>query len=120
MFKKTLSALLALMAAGAFAAVDINNASSADLDSIKGIGPSTSNKILEQRKAAKFKDWNDLIQRVPGIGEKRAARLSTEGLTVNGEGFKAAATPMASSAEGKTAKSGKPAMTAPASMSTKP
>jgi competence protein ComEA len=84
------AALLALTAAAAFAAVDVNNASVADLDSIKGIGPGTSTKILDARKSAKFKDWGDLIERVPGIGDKRAAKLSAEGLTVNGEAFKGA------------------------------
>ncbi|MDO9203153.1 MAG: helix-hairpin-helix domain-containing protein [Hydrogenophaga sp.] len=89
MIKKTLATLLALFAAAALAAVDANEASVADLDSIKGIGPGTSAKILEQRKAAKFKDWDDLVQRVSGIGDKRAAKLSAEGLTVNGTPFKA-------------------------------
>lgn len=89
MIKKTLATLLALFAAAAFAAVDVNDASVADLDSIKGIGPGTSAKIVEQRKAAKFKDWDDLIQRVSGIGDKRAAKLSAEGLTVGGTPFKA-------------------------------
>lgn len=92
MFKRILSALLALAASAAFAAVDVNNASVADLDSIKGIGPGTSTKILDARKSAKFKDWGDFIQRVPGIGDKRAAKLSAEGLTVNGEAFKGAPT----------------------------
>lgn len=94
MFKKTLACLLSLFAAASFAAVDINTATVADLDSIKGIGPGTSTKILEARKSAPFKNWGDLIQRVPGIGDKRAVKLSAEGLTVNGEAFKpAAATP---------------------------
>ncbi len=91
MFKKILTSLLALLAAASFAAVDLNTATVADLDSIKGIGPSTSAKILEARKASPFKNWGDLIQRVPGIGDKRAAKLSSEGLTVNGDGFKPAA-----------------------------
>lgn len=90
MLKKITTALLALCTAAAFAAVDVNDASVADLDSIKGIGPGTSAKIVEQRKAAKFKDWNDLIQRVSGIGDKRAAKLSAEGLTVAGTAFKGA------------------------------
>ena len=90
MFKKILTSLLALLAAASFAAVDLNTATVADLDSIKGIGPSTSAKILEARKASPFKIWGDLIQRVPGIGDKRAAKLSSEGLTVNGDGFKPA------------------------------
>ena len=91
MLKKIAASLLSLLAAASFAAVDINTATVADLDSIKGIGPSTSTKILDARKTSPFKDWNDLIQRVPGIGGKRAAKLSSEGLTVNGEGFKPAA-----------------------------
>jgi len=89
MIKKTLATLLALFAAAAFAAVDVNDASVADLDSIKGIGPGTSAKIVEQRKAAKFKNWDDLVQRVSGIGDKRAAKLSAEGLTVGGAPYKA-------------------------------
>lgn len=93
MFKKLLAGLLAMFAAISFAAVDINKATSADLDSIKGIGPSTSTRMLDERKTAPFKDWADLIQRVPGIGDKRAAKLSAEGLTVNGEAFKPAAKP---------------------------
>lgn len=88
MFRKLLSILCAVYAVGAFAAVDVNTASPADLDSIKGIGPGTSTKLLEIRKSGKFKDWGDLIERMPGIGEKRAAKLSAEGLTVNGESYK--------------------------------
>lgn len=89
MKKLLLAAVFSLLAASAFAAVDVNKASEADLDSIKGIGPGTSATIIEQRKAAPFKNWEDLITRVPGIGDKRADKLSKEGLTVNGEGFKA-------------------------------
>lgn len=87
MLKRALAALLAGITLSAFAAVDANDAPLADLDSIKGIGPGTSAKIVEARQSAKFKDWSDFITRVPGIGEKRAAKLSAEGLTVNGAGF---------------------------------
>ena len=89
MFKKTLFLLLSLATTFAMAALDVNTASDAYLDSVKGIGPGTSGKMLEQRKAGKFKDWSDLIARVPGIGEKRAAKLSNEGLTVNGAKYTA-------------------------------
>lgn len=90
-----LTALLSLATTLSMAAVDVNKASEADLDSINGIGPGTSSKIMEQRKVAPFKNWGDLITRVPGIGDKRAAKLSEQGLNVNGEGFKptAAAAP---------------------------
>lgn len=91
MMKKLLSSvLLSLLATASIAAVDINTATVADLDSIKGIGPGTSEKILTARKASPFKDWGDFMQRVSGIGEKRATKLSAEGLTVNGAAFKPA------------------------------
>lgn len=91
MLKKAITLLLSLATTIAMAAVDVNTATEADLDSIKGIGPGTSGKMLEQRKASKFKDWPDLIARVPGIGDKRAAKLSAEGLTVNGAKYQPAA-----------------------------
>lgn len=90
LIRKTLALLLSLAATVAMAAVDVNAASEADLDSIKGIGPGTSGKVLEARKTSKFKDWSDLIARVPGIGDKRAAKLSAEGLTVNGAKYQQA------------------------------
>ena len=70
----------------AFAQVDINKADQAALDGIKGIGPSMSQKILDERKkGGDFKDWADVQGRVKGIKEKSAVRLSSAGLTVNGQ-----------------------------------
>lgn len=93
MRKYLIAALLSLASLTSFAGVDVNKASAADLDSIKGIGPSTSTKIIDARKTTPFKDWADLVKRVPGIGEKRAAHLSAQGLTVNGEAYKSAYAP---------------------------
>ena len=91
MFKK-LIAFVAMMAATiAFAAVDVNKATSAELDSIKGIGPGTAEKIMKARAAGDFKDWADLEKRVAGIKDKRAVKLSAAGLTVGGASFAGAA-----------------------------
>lgn len=124
MLKKFLAVALALAAASAFAAIDVNKATAAELDGINGVGPGLSNRILEERrKAGNFKDWADLIGRVSGIQESRAATLSAEGLTVNGVAFKpakpaaqtaqaavpAASAASAAAASGKQAKAGKPA-----------
>lgn len=87
MLKKLLAVLAMFYAALSFAAVDVNSASPADLDSVKGIGPGIAGQIVEERKKGNFKDWNDFIGRVKGIGEKNAARLSEGGLTVNGAAF---------------------------------
>lgn len=120
MWKQLLAAVLAFAAAASMAAVDVNKATVADLDSIKGIGPGTSAKILEARQKAPFKNWDDLISRVPGIGEKRAAKLSSEGLTVQGEDFKGvAATAKAEKAE-KAEKGAKPKEAKPGTEDKKP
>ena len=87
MFKYIVSVVVALASSWAMAAVDVNKATVADLDSIKGIGPGTSAKVLKAREQAAFKDWSDLIQRVGGIGPKKAAQLSDNGLTVNGQTY---------------------------------
>ena len=93
MFKRIALMGLALTTTWAMAAVDVNKASVADLDSIKGIGPGTSAKVLKAREQAAFKDWADLIQRVGGIGPKKAAQLSDNGLTVNGQTYGGAVKP---------------------------
>lgn len=105
MMKKILALVAMLYAAACFAAVDVNKAGAAELDSIKGIGPGISTKILDERKKGNFKDWNDFIERVKGVGEGNAAKFSAEGMTVNGAGFKgAAAAPAAKKEEKPVAK----------------
>jgi competence protein ComEA len=103
MLKKILALVAMLYAAACFAAVDVNKATAADLDGIKGIGPGISAKILDERKKGNFKDWTDLIDRVKGLGEGNAAKFSTEGLTVNGAAFKGAAAAAATKKDEKKA-----------------
>lgn len=91
MLKKLLAVVAMLFAAASFAAVDVNKATAAELDAIKGIGPGISGKILDERKKGNFKDWNDFIERVKGVGEANAAKFSSEGLTVGGAAFKGVA-----------------------------
>ena len=87
MLKKLLLLATMFFAAACFAAVDVNKATEAELDGIKGIGPSLSGKILQARQKGLFKDWADLRQRVKGIGSKSAVKLSEAGLSVNGAGY---------------------------------
>ncbi len=91
MIKKLLAVAAMWIAAAAFAAVDVNKATAAELDGIKGIGPGISGKILDERKKGNFKDWNDFIERVKGVGEGNAAKFSAEGMTVGGAGYKGVA-----------------------------
>ena len=91
MFKKLLAFVATMYVAMAFAAVDVNKATSAELDSIKGIGPVKSALIMAERKKAPFKDWNDFVTRVKGVGTGSATKFSAEGMTVNGASYKASA-----------------------------
>lgn len=85
MLKKWLLAIASVLVIGtAFAGVDVNKADQAALDSVRGIGPTMSKAILEERKKGNFKDWNDLQVRVKGIGDKSSEKFSQAGLTVNG------------------------------------
>ncbi len=111
MFKKLL-AVVALLCAVTSHAADVNKATEAELDGVRGIGPAMTKRIMDERKKGEFKDWNDLITRVQGIGPANAARFSKEGLTVKGEAFKAAAATLADQASKADKSAGKKADTA--------
>ena len=117
MLKKLLAIVAMLFAMSAFAAVDVNKASLAELDAVKGIGPALSTKIVDERKKGNFKDWNDLITRVSGVGEKSAANLSAAGLTVGTTSF--AGAPAAAPAAMKKDDKAAPATAAPAAPAAK-
>jgi competence protein ComEA len=87
MFKKILTFFAAMSVVAAFAAVDVNKASEAELDGIKHIGPATSKQIIAERKKGEFKSWEDFMARVKGVKEKRAAEFSAAGLTVGGAAY---------------------------------
>ncbi|MBL0719491.1 helix-hairpin-helix domain-containing protein [Piscinibacter sp. Jin2] len=79
--------LLGCAAGAAWSAVDVNRADQASLESVKGIGPALSGKLLAERQKAPFRDWSDLIGRVGGVGPGSAQRLSDAGLTVEGKPY---------------------------------
>lgn len=121
MINKLMLALASVVATMgiAFAQVDVNKADAAALDAVKGVGPTMSKAILEERaKGGDFKDWSDFSKRVKGVGDKRAAKLSQAGLVVAGKALdgaaKAAVAPKPAAAS-KPAPAAKPAA-APAKM----
>ncbi|RJG05248.1 DNA uptake protein [Noviherbaspirillum cavernae] len=110
MLKKLLLAVATMIATMgfAFAQVDVNKADQAALDGVKGIGPTTSKAILDERKKnGNFKDWADLENRVKGIGDKNSEKFSEAGLTVNGQNKpKSASAATAGKKEAKPAANG--------------
>ncbi len=121
MIRNFIAALLTLFALNAWAAIEANQASRAELETVKGIGPGLSGKIVDARKGAAFKDWTDLVERVGGIGPGNAARFSQAGLTVAGAAYagEAAAAPAKASKAPKGDKAEKAANTDKADPATK-
>ena len=85
--KRLLVIFLITLNGSLWAAVDVNTATEAELDSVKGLGPSSTARILKEREKGSFKNWIDLGARVKGFKEAGMAKLSAGGLTVNGESF---------------------------------
>jgi competence protein ComEA len=111
MIKKLMLAIATLVASTgfAFAQVDVNKADAAALDGVKGVGPSMSKAIIDERSKGEFKDWADFQKRVKGVGEKRAAKLSQAGLQVNGKSAEGAPMVAAGDKAAKPAKAEKAA-----------
>jgi len=81
--------VVALLCCHSALALDINQANEAELDSVRGMGPALSAKVLQARALGAFKDWADLMQRVSGIRHNKAQQFSDQGLTVDGQAFNA-------------------------------
>ena len=117
MIRRLIATLLAAVAFNAFAAVEVNQANQAELETVKGIGPGLSGKIVAARQQSAFKDWSDLVDRVGGVGPGNAARFSQAGLTVAGKPYSpqaagpTVAAPAAAS-PGATSRASKPASAA--------
>ena len=86
LLKKWLVGALACTHLSIFA-LEINQASEAELDSIKGMGPAMTRKVLIARAEKIFTNWKDLMSRVAGIGKAKAQQFSDQGVLVNGQSF---------------------------------
>ncbi|CAD6537042.1 hypothetical protein LMG27952_03220 [Paraburkholderia hiiakae] len=111
MLKKLLMLFLAIglsLSAMLAAAVEVNTADETALESVKGIGPVHAKAIIDERtKNGPFKDADDLVSRVKGIGPKSVQNLEAAGLTINGSSAPAAG----KTASAKSGKSVAPAAT---------
>jgi competence protein ComEA len=84
--KKRLLAFVSafVFALPAFAAIDLNTATEAELQTIKGIGPAKAKAIVEYRKKhGEFKSADDL-ENVPGFGKKSIDKIRKD-ITVGNE-----------------------------------
>jgi competence protein ComEA len=86
MIKKLLLVVLGwLLIAASVSALEVNSASQAELDALKGIGAVKSKAIIDERtKNGPFKNADDFATRVKGVGDKTVVNLEAQGLTING------------------------------------
>ena len=66
-------------------ALEVNQATEAELDGLRGLGPAFTRRILAERSLRPFADWPDLMRRVSGMGGVTAQKLSAQGLKVNNQ-----------------------------------
>jgi len=77
--KKLLLVILSVLAFAipAWASVDLNTATMAQLESVKGIGPKKAQNIIDYRKKMPFKSVDDLTK-VKGFGKKTVDKMRKE------------------------------------------
>ena len=64
--------------AAAQAVVNVNKASVAELETVKGIGPMLAQRIITDREAnGRFEQLDDLV-RVPGIGQAKLEKIKSQ------------------------------------------
>lgn len=123
MLKKITGALLAFGFAGLTWAqqIDLNKATEVELDALKGVGPVLTKAVMDERKKAPFKDWEDATSRVKGLGPQKASSLSEQGVRVQGSAYnvKAADKKPASNKDSSTDKAA-PKAAKPADAAAKP
>jgi competence protein ComEA len=98
----TLLGLSPWAASGAGTLIEVNSASRAQLESLAGLGPALVDRILQARQRAEFRDWQDLRQRVRGLGTATLLRLSEQGLRVAGQAYTSQPPDAAASASGES------------------
>jgi len=71
------------VAVPAWAGINPNQASQAELETIRGIGPSMASRIVaERQKNGPFKSPQDFARRVSGVGPKRLKAFQEGGLEI--------------------------------------
>ncbi len=66
------------------AVINVNIATPAELETIRGVGPATAQRIVQEReRAGPFISFQDFAERIRGIGPKRAAAMRAAGVGVS-------------------------------------
>lgn len=63
-------------------ALDLNQATEAELDNLAGFGPAFTARVMQARAEQPFHSWSDFMRRVKGVRQATATRLSEQGARI--------------------------------------
>ena len=66
-------------------AADINTATRAEIEAVRGVGVVLTDRIIEQRKIKPFQSWQDAQKRVRGLGKRNVAGFRDADMRINGQ-----------------------------------
>ena len=69
----------------AVATIDLNQATRAEIESVRAVGVELTERLLQARSASPFHDWQDLRRRVKGVGRKALEGFAEAGFQIKGQ-----------------------------------
>ena len=67
------------------ATIDLNQATRAEIESVRAVGVELTERLLQARSAGPFGDWQDLRRRVKGVGRQALAGFAEAGFQIKGQ-----------------------------------
>ena len=66
-------------------AVDLNQATRAEIEAVRGVGVELTDRLLQARAEGPFRDWQDLRRRVKGVGRRVLTGMSEARFHIKGQ-----------------------------------
>jgi competence protein ComEA len=65
--------------------IDLNQATRAEIESVRAVGVELTERLLQARQLAPFTDWQDLRRRVKGVSRKALQGFAEAGFEIRGQ-----------------------------------
>ena len=67
------------------ALTDLNDATRAEVEAVRGVGVELAERLLAARASGRFLDWRDAQRRTKGLGKRALAGFSEAGFHIGGQ-----------------------------------
>ncbi|NBT10300.1 MAG: hypothetical protein EBT24_04770 [Betaproteobacteria bacterium] len=68
------------------AAIDLNQATRAEIEAVRAVGVELTERLLRARSTSPFSDWQDLRKRVKGVSRRALEGFAEAGFHIRGKG----------------------------------